>query len=229
MKVKYLIIGVVLAFIALGAAGALAWQNNKNNSDDQTAMTSENKDGEDQESTDTSSNDSNQEGDSQMGMMDTDDAAVTKNNCLSEDCLEIDDLEYPVDELPNSVIDALDKAIDDEYKANATYAAVIDQLGSIRPFSMIIRAEEQHIASLKSIYDKYGVNIPNNPYSSVSVASTKTANCTIGVQAEIDNAALYRDQLLPAVTGYSDITSVFTNLMNASQNKHLPAFQKCAN
>jgi len=51
--------------------------------------------------------------------------------------------------------------------------------------------------------------------------------CQIGVDAEIANAALYRDELLPAVTAYEDITLVFENLMNASQQKHLPAFEKC--
>lgn len=153
---------------------------------------------------------------------------ITAETCVSEDCLQVDDLEYPADSLPQSVVDALDAAIDDEYKARATYEAVMDKLGSIRPFSMIIRAEEQHISSLKALYDKYGLDIPDDPYTSVSIASTKSENCTVGVEAEIENAALYREQLLPAVEAYPDITSVFTKLMNASQDNHLPAFERCA-
>lgn len=156
------------------------------------------------------------------------DESITAQNCVSEECLKVEDLEYPVGELPESVIQALGAAIDDEYKARATYEAVINEFGSIRPFSMIIRAEEQHISSLKSIYDKYGLEIPDDPYSDVEIASTKTDNCSIGVQAEIVNAALYRDTLLPAVSEHPDIVSVFTQLMNASQNNHLPAFERCA-
>ena len=156
------------------------------------------------------------------------DETPTEQNCISEDCLEIENLEYPVGELPDSVIQALGSAIDDEYKARATYEAVMNEFGSIRPFSMIIRAEEQHISSLKAIYDKYGLDIPNDPYSDVEIASTKSENCSVGVQAEIDNAALYRNSLLPAVDNYPDISSVFTQLMNASQDNHLPAFEKCA-
>lgn len=152
----------------------------------------------------------------------------TRQNCVSEDCLRIENLEYPVAELPASVRQALDSAIDDEYKARATYEAVINEFGSTRPFSMIIRAEEQHISSLKSLYDKYGLDIPSDPYSNVQIASTKSDNCSIGVQAEIDNAGLYRDSLLPAVQDYPDIVSVFTKLMDASQNNHLPAFERCA-
>lgn len=153
---------------------------------------------------------------------------VTEANCVSEDCLEVENLEYPTGELPAEVVAALSSAIDDEYKAHSTYEAVIANIGSARPFSMIIRAEEKHISSLKALFDKYGVAVPADQYNNLEVASTKAANCSIGVQAEIDNAALYRDNLLPAVTSYSDITSVFTKLMNASQEKHLPAFQKCA-
>lgn len=149
--------------------------------------------------------------------------------CLSDDCLAVDNLEYPAGELPSNVIAALNSAIDDEYKAHSTYEAVIDEIGSARPFSMIIRAEEHHIASLKSIYDKYGLTVPEDPYTNVEVADTKEANCAIGVQAEIDNAALYRDKLLPEVSDYPDISAVFTSLMNASQDKHLPAFERCAN
>ena len=150
------------------------------------------------------------------------------DNCLSEDCLKIDDLEYPAGVLPDTVVEALDSAIDDEYKAHATYEAVINKLGSTRPFSMIIRAEEKHISSLKAIYDKYDLEIPEDPYQDVQIAETRAQNCSIGVQAEIDNAALYRDSLLPAVSDYPDISSVFTQLMNASQDNHLPAFEKCA-
>lgn len=153
---------------------------------------------------------------------------VTKANCVSEDCLKVSDLEYPAGSLPKDVVDAMSSAIDDEYKAHATYEAVIDKLGPVRPFSMIIRAEEQHIASLKALYDKYGATIPQDPYTNVAVKDTKSENCAVGVQAEIDNAALYRDKLLPVAKDYPDITQVFTQLMNASQDNHLPAFQRCA-
>ena len=70
--------------------------------------------------------------------------------------------------------------------------------------------------------------VPADPWTGkVAAPETLTAACQTGVDAEIANAALYREKLLPAVTEYLDITSVFTNLMNASQEKHLPAFDRC--
>lgn len=151
-----------------------------------------------------------------------------RQNCLADDCLDVDGLEYPVGDLPQTVKDALGKALDDEYKAYSTYEAVINKFGNIRPFFMIIRAEEQHIASLKAIYDKYGLNIPLNNWSKkIVVPETVREACGVGVEAEIDNAALYKNDLLPVVSDYEDITVVFQNLMSASEKKHLPAFEKC--
>jgi len=153
---------------------------------------------------------------------------VHKGNCLGDECLAFDDLDYPVGELSAEAQEALNLAIQDEYKAKATYEAIIADFGGVRPFSMIVRAEEQHINALKAVYDRYGVDVPAPEAYTPEVEETLAANCQVGVDAEIANAALYRDQLLPAVEEYDDITFVFTNLMNASQDKHLPAFERCA-
>ena len=153
---------------------------------------------------------------------------VNQQNCLADECLAVQNLEYPAGELTDEVKSALDEAINDEYKALATYEAVIAKFGSIRPFSMIKGAEEQHIASLKAIYDKYGLAVPTNTWTGeVSVPETTEEACQAGVDAETANAALYEDKLLPIVSEYEDITLVFENLMDASEEKHLPAFEKC--
>jgi hypothetical protein len=153
---------------------------------------------------------------------------INKGNCLADDCLLVEDLEYPAGELPSEIQSALDEAINDEYKALSTYEAVIAEFGNVRPFSMIKGAEEQHIASLKAIYDKYGLDVPENTWpDKVSTPQTLQEACQVAVDAEIANAALYKNELLPAVEKYEDIVSVFTNLMNASDQKHLPAFDRC--
>ncbi len=156
------------------------------------------------------------------------DTQVTRANCLADDCLAVEDLAYPVDDLPEEMQQALNMAIEDEYKALSTYEAVLAKYGQVRPFSIIKGAEEQHIASLKALFDKYGLNVPTNTWrNSVTVPISVKQACQIGADAEIANAALYREKLLPAVTEYEDITAVFTKLMNASQQKHLSAFERC--
>lgn len=151
-----------------------------------------------------------------------------KQNCLADDCLQVNNMQYPAGELSQQARDALKRALDDEYKAHATYESVISKIGMERPFSMIIRAEEQHIASLKSLYDKYGLQIPENPWTgAVTVPASLQAACQVGVKAETENVRLYKEDLLPIVKDYPDLTQVFTSLMNASETKHLPAFQRC--
>lgn len=157
-------------------------------------------------------------------------SAQTPNraNCLADDCLAVSDLEYPAGELTTDAKLALDKAITDEYKALSVYLAVIEKFGANRPFSMIKGAEEQHIAQLKAIYDKYALTLPSSAVViKIDAPTTLQQACQIGVDAEIANAALYKNELLPAVIQYPEITTSFTNLMNASINKHLVAFDRC--
>jgi hypothetical protein len=135
--------------------------------------------------------------------------------------------------LPQPVQQALLSALEDEYHAEAFYDAVMDRFGEYRPFSNIIRAERTHQAELIALMDFYGVEVPaNTELGSAAIAAAVPASfsgaCAIGVQAEIDNAALYDRDLLPAVAAYPDIIDVFARLRDASQTKHLPAFQNCA-
>lgn len=153
---------------------------------------------------------------------------ITEKNCLADDCLTVSDLVYPVSELSEDAKKALEQAIEDEYKALSVYESVIKKLGSVRPFSMIKGAEEQHIASLKNLFDKYGLKVPTNTWTNkISAPASLQQACQMGVEAEIANANMYSDKLLPSVSSYEDITLVFNNLMSASRQKHLPAFERC--
>lgn len=151
-----------------------------------------------------------------------------KNNCVGDECLSVNNLVYPVDSLSEEAKTALTLAIKDEYKAHAVYQAVIDKFGNQRPFIMIIRAEEQHISSLKALFDKYGIAVPKDETTNLPELTTLAGACSVGVTAEIENADLYKKELLPQVAQYDDIKLVFNNLMDASLQKHLPSFQKCA-
>ena len=152
----------------------------------------------------------------------------SRGNCLADECLMVENLEYPAASLDAGVKGALEEAINDEYKALTVYQKVTAKLGMVRPFSMIMGAEEQHIASLKSLFNKYGLSIPANTWANkITVPNTLKEACQLGVDAEIANAGLYSGKLLPLVSGHEDISLVFSNLMNASEQKHLPAFEKC--
>lgn len=122
---------------------------------------------------------------------------------------------------------ALLEALDDEYKAWATYDQVIRDFGEARPFINIRDAEARHIEALCVLFARYGLPVPENPWAGgvARYASLQEA-CEAGVAAEIANGELY-ERLLGA-TERLDILTVFRNLQEASQQRHLPAFQRCA-
>ncbi len=122
----------------------------------------------------------------------------------------------------------LDTAIADEYKARATYTAVLNKFGDVRPFSNIRQTESSHIQSLIGLYYEYGFEVPaDNWDGTVSAPDSLQAACQIGVTAEIENAAMY-DELLLAAADYPDVIAIFIALQAASLDKHLPAFQRCS-
>lgn len=124
-------------------------------------------------------------------------------------------------------IEALYKALDDEYHAWAVYGQVIDDFGQVRPFTNIQRSEAQHIAAVVELLNAYDLEVPENPWiGQIESYASVTEACTVGVEAEIVNASLY-DELF-ASTSRPEILSVYERLQAASLNSHLPAFERCA-
>ncbi|WP_449418187.1 ferritin-like domain-containing protein [Phormidium nigroviride] len=122
---------------------------------------------------------------------------------------------------------ALIEALEDEYRAEATYRLILDKFGSVRPFANIVESEGQHIRALLLLFQKYGIPIPENDWQQqVVVPDSIQAACEAGVQAEIKNAEMYQ-RLLTSIADYPDVKQVFLNLQRASQSNHLPAFQRC--
>lgn len=123
-------------------------------------------------------------------------------------------------------------ALEDERHAEAVYAAVLAKFGDIRPFSGIIRAERVHQARLIDLLGAAGVAVPANPYAdgsrSVATPATVADACRAAVAAEVANAALYDEDLLPRVKDSAEVTAVFKALATASVKNHLPAFERCA-
>ena len=123
---------------------------------------------------------------------------------------------------------ALNEALQDEYKARATYTRVIETFGEVRPFSNIVHAESRHIQALVNLYNQYGLPVPEDTwYNKAPVFSSLEKACASAVQAEIENGALY-DDIAPKV-GNPDLIRVFAALRDASLSRHLPAFERCLN
>ena len=121
---------------------------------------------------------------------------------------------------------ALATTLDDEYRARATYQAVLEKFGSDPPFANIVEAEERHVKMLLVLFPKYGITPPADRWNGqVAIPDTLVECCQAGVDAEICNYSLY-DGFLNWVQD-PDIRFAFTKLRDASEYNHLPAFQRC--
>lgn len=121
---------------------------------------------------------------------------------------------------------ALTEALEDEFKARATYSKVIETFGPIRPFINIVEAEGRHASALIRQFERLGLQTPNDEWAGrIEAPSSITAACEAAVAAEIENAEMY-DRLLADVDDPA-VRNVLLNLQDASQNRHLPAFQRC--
>jgi hypothetical protein len=122
---------------------------------------------------------------------------------------------------------ALSMALEDEYRARATYQAVLARFGLVLPFRNIVQAEQCHIDALLPLFDRYGIPRPADRWAGVVVPpATLGQACEAGVAGEIRNYRMY-DELLAQIAE-PDVRNVFSNLRNASASEHLPAFQACA-
>ena len=114
-------------------------------------------------------------------------------------------------------------AIQDEYLARMEYEKIMDEFGEQRPFSNIIKAEEYHIELLKPLLEKYKITVKDESEELTLVPESITEALKVGIQAEIDNIAMYEKFLATDLP--DDVKLVFEELMNASKN-HLSAFER---
>ena len=128
--------------------------------------------------------------------------------------------------LNKTEIDTLLEALDDEIKAWAAYDQVISDFGKVRPFINIRDAEARHIQALCALFIFYEIPIPENTWPGrVAWYETLHEACEAGVTAEIENGQMY--ERLLKTTEREDILTVLRNLQEASQQRHLAAFQRC--
>ena len=121
---------------------------------------------------------------------------------------------------------AMREALDDEYKARATYRAVIAAFGAVRPFVNIVEAEDRHAAALEALFARFGLSLPEDRWAGrVETPASLAAACAAAVAGEIENGEMY-ERLLAAIS-HPAVRTVMLRLQAASRDNHLPAFSRC--
>lgn len=123
---------------------------------------------------------------------------------------------------------ALERGLDDEYKAEMIYQGVVNDLGAPVPFVGVLQSEQQHAAAIAQMFVRRGLPVPANAWSTDRIPrfASVPAACASAEAAERETVAMYDELLrldLPA-----DVRMVFTNVRAASLWNHLPAFEWCA-
>lgn len=123
-----------------------------------------------------------------------------------------------------TIMDMLTYAVQDEYLAHAEYAKIMEIFDVQKPYSNISLSEETHLSHLKEVYASYDLEFPADTASEHLIVPTSLLEAAkTGVQAEIDNIAMYEKFLTYDLP--DNVYSVFVILRDGSKN-HLKAFQK---
>ncbi len=120
----------------------------------------------------------------------------------------------------------LQYALEDERMAQAEYAAIIEAFDVTRPFANILQAEGQHEAAILALYATKGIEVPDFDGSEhVTIPETLDETYAIGIQAELDNIAMYDAFLAQDLD--DDVRLTFEVLQRAS-TFHLNAFRRAS-
>jgi hypothetical protein len=121
----------------------------------------------------------------------------------------------------------MERAIEDEYHAEAIYLKVTEDFGNVWPFSNIVRAEQRHSEAVAGLFLNRGMAVPTSRWNLGNVPrfDSLAEACAAAVQAEKDNITLYDTFLAMALP--ADVQNVFSNNRRASLENHLPAFELC--
>ena len=123
-----------------------------------------------------------------------------------------------------TINDMLTYAVQDEYLARGEYLAIIDKFGEQRPYTNIVKSEETHLTFLKEVYLSYGLDFPADASADHLIIPADLLEAALtGVQAEIDNIAMYELFLTHDLP--ENVFEVFSALKSGSES-HLLAFQK---
>lgn len=115
-------------------------------------------------------------------------------------------------------------AIEEESLARDNYKAIREKFSVNRPFTRIIKAEEQHIELIKNLYKKYGKFPKIN--SKINIPNSLEEAYKLGIKAEKENIIMYEKFLAQSLP--DDVKLTFTTLKNGAES-HLRSFQRNLN
>jgi hypothetical protein len=134
----------------------------------------------------------------------------------------------PVGPDPADVREMLERALQEEYRAQYLYESVLEDYPGAAPFALIVQAEDRHVEAVQTLFARRQLAPPASSFTPAAFPSydSLALSCAAGASAEAADASFYTPYLtrtdLP-----QDVRNVFKNLQAASLYNHLPAFERC--
>jgi len=123
-----------------------------------------------------------------------------------------------------SIEEMLTFALEDEVLAYSTYNEIVDVFDVSKPFTNIMKAELRHQEAIIALMNDYGMDVPEVDASDyITLPASLLESYEAGVQAEIDNIALYNTFLEEDIP--DDVKDVIEFLIKGSE-KHQSAFER---
>ncbi|ATE61089.1 ferritin-like domain-containing protein [Thauera sinica] len=116
-------------------------------------------------------------------------------------------------------------AMYEEYAARSFHARVVEAFGPRPPFADVLRSQEQQVAALAALCERFGIPRPLDPFpQQTSVAPLWLANCERAMAGEAGKIRLYG--YLLANVAEPEARRVLQDLQATAFERHLPAFRQ---
>lgn len=129
--------------------------------------------------------------------------------------------------LEDSEVEGLLEALDAHYRALAMYTAVIEELGPVSPFVLVLRGEERAIDALVYLFDRFDVPVPENTWLG-AFYSFESVEHACGLAAAEERATAEMYEALMRETRRNALLLVYDRLQSASERYRAPMFERCA-
>lgn len=121
---------------------------------------------------------------------------------------------------------ALEEALDQAYRAEATFESAIAAFGPVPPFVGLVEEERRHADTLLQIFERHGLEArPNRWRGRISKPGSVREACSAAAAVEEARLAMY-DRLISAVDD-PEVAATFRALRDTARTGHLPELERC--
>jgi rubrerythrin len=132
-----------------------------------------------------------------------------------------------VDEgLSQDEIEAMNTALEQEYRMNAIFDVIVKKYGQAVPFDRIVTPAFRNSTAIIQIYQVNSLKVPIAPATAVAAPESFSQACEMAMAQVDENIRMYESYLTSV--RHAQVRAVFTSNLQKARDKHLPALKQCS-